>query len=74
MIVNELISNSFKYAFPDRNKGTIRIKLFSEGITNKPNSKEELKRKDMKYTLIVSDDGIGIPKNIDLENTDTLGL
>jgi PAS domain S-box-containing protein len=74
MIVNELISNSFKYAFPDRNKGTIRIKLFSEGVTNEPNSKEELKRKNTKYTLIVSDNGIGIPKYIDLENTDTLGL
>lgn len=74
MIVNELIFNSFKYAFPDRNKGTIRIKLFGEGVTNEPNSKEELIRKDTKYTLIVSDNGIGIPENIDLESTDTLGL
>jgi PAS domain S-box-containing protein len=74
MIVNELISNSFKYAFPGRDKGTIRIKLFSEGVTNEPNSKEELKRKDTKYTLIISDNGIGIPDNIDLENIDTLGL
>lgn len=74
MIVNELISNSFKYAFPGRDKGTIRIKLLTEGITNEPNNKEELKRKDTKHTLIVADNGIGIPDNIDLENTDTLGL
>lgn len=74
MIVNELISNSFKYAFPGRDKGTIRIKLLSEGVTNEPNNKEELKRKDTKYTLIVADNGIGIPDNINLENTDTLGL
>ena len=74
MIVNELISNSLKYAFQGRDKGTIRIKLFSEGVINESNSKDELKRKNTKYTLTVSDNGIGIPDNINLENTDTLGL
>src|SRR5690606_14042760 len=41
MIVNELISNSLKYAFQGRDKGTIRIKLFSEGVINESNSKDE---------------------------------
>gem|GEM_PF-4387323 len=31
-------------------------------------------RKDTRYTLIVSDNGIGIPENIDFENPETLGL
>lgn len=74
MIINELVSNSLKYAFPGRDEGKIQIKLLSEWVTNEPNNKEELKRKDTKYTLIVTDNGIGIPDNINLENSDTLGL
>ncbi|MHC1754233.1 MAG: histidine kinase dimerization/phosphoacceptor domain -containing protein [Methanosarcina sp.] len=76
MIVNELVSNSFKYAFPNRKKGEIRIKLLrEEGIRNGPgNNKEELTETYIGYTLIVSDDGVGIPEKINLENSDTLGL
>lgn len=59
IVVNELVSNSLKYAFSDRNKGIIQVKLFSE---------------ENRYTLIVSDNGAGIQENIDLENPDTLGL
>jgi PAS domain S-box-containing protein len=76
MIVNELISNSLKHAFPGRNKGTIQIKLLKEeNAGNKPsNDKEEPTWKGTKYTLIVSDDGVGISEKIDLKNSDTLGL
>jgi PAS domain S-box-containing protein len=74
MIVNELVSNSFKYAFTGRKTGEIQIKLFRKEITSEINSKEELTQKGTKYTLIVSDNGTGIPKNIDFENPDTLGL
>ncbi len=74
MIINELISNSFKYAFPNRHKGTIRIKLLSKETRDKPNNDEELAGKSTKYTLSVSDDGIGISEEIDFENSDTLGL
>lgn len=74
MIVNELVSNSFKYAFTDNNRGTIQIRLFSEETRNEEKNKEELAGKSTRYTLIVSDNGAGIPENIDLENSSTLGL
>ena len=74
IVVNELVSNSLKYAFPDRKAGEIQIKLFSEETGNEPDNKEELTGKDTRYTLVVSDNGVGIPGNIDFENPDTLGL
>jgi len=75
IIVNELVSNSLKHAFPGRNKGEIQIKLFKEEAGNEMSSgEEELTGKSAKYTLIVSDNGSGIPKAIDLEDSSTLGL
>ncbi len=71
MIVNELVSNSLKYAFPDMDKGEIQIKLFGNRLNN---DKVEFSKKINKYTLIVSDNGVGIPENINFENTETLGL
>jgi two-component sensor histidine kinase len=35
---------------------------------------EKLAEKGTEYTLIVSDDGVGIPEEIDFESSDTLGL
>ncbi len=64
MIVNELVSNSLKYAFPNRETGEVQIKLFSE----------ELAGKGTRYILIVSDNGVGIPEETDFENPETLGL
>lgn len=66
-IINELISNSFKYAFPGRDKGEIQIKLH----------REESKCEDCMNTnfiLSVSDNGVGIPENFDIKNLDSLGL
>jgi len=60
LILNELISNSLKYAFPDDNKGEINIKL------------QELKEKEVELTIM--DDGIGMPKDYEWENTYSLGL
>ncbi len=74
MIVNELVSNSLKYAFLGRKTGEIQIKLFRKETGNDLNSREKLTGKDTKYTLIVSDNGIGIPEKIDFESSDTLGL
>ena len=59
LIINELVSNSIKYAFPSNKQGKIRIELIKE---------------DNKIYLKVSDNGIGLPDNLDVENTDTLGL
>jgi PAS domain S-box-containing protein len=59
LIVNEIISNSIKHAFPDDMKGNIKIKMdhYKGG-----------------YLLEISDDGIGFPEDLDLENTSTLGM
>jgi two-component sensor histidine kinase len=70
IIINEIVSNSFKYAFSGRDKGEIRIKLF-----RKENG--ECKNEGFKSTtfiLSISDNGIGIPKDLDIENLGSLGL
>jgi PAS domain S-box-containing protein len=59
LIVNELVSNSFKYAFPNGRKGIIKISLESE---------------DDRYIMSVCDNGVGLPKHLDFKNTETLGL
>jgi two-component sensor histidine kinase len=59
LIINELISNSLKYAFPQESKGKIHISL---------------KAKDDKFKLIISDSGIGFPEELDFKNTESLGL
>ena len=77
IVVNELISNSFKHAFPDPDKGTIQIKLFKE--ENACRTDKELKSKanineNKNFTLILSDNGVGIPETFKLEHSDTLGI
>lgn len=74
LVVNELVSNSLKYAFPDRSKGKIQIKLFKNKDGSELNNGDEKLTEGIGYTLIISDDGVGIPENISLENSDTLGL
>ncbi len=60
LLINELVSNSLKYAFPEDRKGEISITLRSI-------------RED-EIELTVSDDGVGIPENMDIGSTDSLGL
>jgi two-component sensor histidine kinase len=79
LIVNEIVSNSLKYAFSSRNKGIIQIKLCKEenveSLNNTSGSKKgDYKNKVTNFILKVSDNGVGIPENINLENSDTLGL
>ncbi len=59
LILNELVSNSLKYAFPEGRKGQLTV---------------EFKLEDNKYKLIISDDGIGIPEELNYKNSDSLGL
>jgi len=61
LIVNELLTNCFKHAFPDRTNGLIEVTLQKSAI-------------DQNLHLIIQDDGVGIPENIDLKKTDSLGL
>jgi len=70
IIINELVSNSLKHAFIGRDKGEIRIKLHRE-------EKAEYKKEGCKgtsFTLTISDNGVGIPENLDIEDLDSLGL
>jgi len=59
LIVNELVSNTFKHAFPDGRGGTITIGFHRSGPC---------------YTLSYTDNGVGIPEGIDFKNTGSLGL
>jgi len=59
LLINELVSNSLKYAFPQGKAGEIIITLRSKNNT---------------YRLTVKDNGIGFPKEVDFHNTKSLGL
>jgi PAS domain S-box-containing protein len=59
LIISEIVSNSLKYAFPNRMKGKIHVSL-------KPEEDE--------YELIISDNGIGLPEGLDFNKLDSLGL
>ena len=60
LIINELVSNSLKHAFPDNKTGEIRIK-FNKNASNE-------------FELLIQDNGVGISPKIDLEHSETLGL
>ena len=58
LVINELATNSIKHAFPQGN-GIIKI---------------ELKTDDDAHILIIEDDGIGLPENLDPQKSKKLGL
>ena len=70
IIINELISNSLKHAFTEDEEGEIRIKFHRE--ENGEHKKEGCK--STSFILTVSDNGIGLPENLDIEDIDSLGL
>ncbi|MDR3669141.1 MAG: histidine kinase dimerization/phosphoacceptor domain -containing protein [Ignavibacteriaceae bacterium] len=59
LILNELISNALKYAFPDELTGELKISVKAGSDI---------------VTVTVEDNGTGFPENIDFRNSDTLGL
>jgi len=59
MIINELVSNAIKHAFPDKRKGEIDIRL---------------EEKSGKVHLSVRDDGIALPPGFKSSEVDTLGM
>jgi len=60
LIINELVSNALKYAFPNDRPGHINIRLNTTGEDS--------------FVLKVSDDGVGIEGEINQTNPSTLGL
>jgi PAS domain S-box-containing protein len=60
LIVNELLSNAFKYAFPGGKSGVVRIEL-----TREPEGRVQ---------LLVGDNGVGFPPDLQWEASPTLGL
>lgn len=60
LIINELVSNSLKYAFPNERKGEVAIRL----------SRQE----DGKLALRVQDNGVGLPAGMSVSNSKSLGL
>jgi len=59
LMVNELLTNSLKHAFPEQDTGTITVKIIEE---------------KQNVTVNVSDNGIGFEKIPDLDTSNTLGL
>jgi two-component sensor histidine kinase len=59
LIINELISNSFKYAFPEHREGKIRLSM---------------EIKDNQASLRISDNGVGLPEQSEKPVRDSLGL
>jgi two-component system, sensor histidine kinase PdtaS len=60
LIVNELVSNAFKYAFPGTGTGLISINIQSVN--------------DIDYELTIEDDGVGLPAGFEPEKSNSLGL
>jgi PAS domain S-box-containing protein len=61
LIINELLTNAMKHAFPDGRPGEIRISLQEDGH-------------DPAYELVVADNGAGMPSGFDPGSQKSLGL
>jgi two-component sensor histidine kinase len=60
LILNELITNAVKYAFPDNREGELLVSFKNPG--------------NGKQTLVVKDNGIGLPKDLDVNKGESLGM
>ncbi len=60
LIINELVSNALKYAFPDETKGKLDISMKA--------------RDDASYELVIKDSGVGLPEDFDMQKVTSLGL
>jgi two-component sensor histidine kinase len=60
LVINELVTNAFKHAFPGGRSGAIRVVLREVDPA--------------RWLVAVEDDGIGLPAQISLGKTDSLGL
>jgi two-component sensor histidine kinase len=79
IIVNELVSNSFKHAFPAGGEGEIQINLCRIDISAFKNNvsgldKECMEKNGFHYVLEVLDNGKGIPQETNFPSANSLGL
>ena len=59
LLINEIVSNAYKYGFPGKDSGKILI---------------ELKKADGKINLLIKDNGIGLPDDFEIEKSESLGM
>ncbi|AKB25089.1 hypothetical protein MSMTP_1620 [Methanosarcina sp. MTP4] len=67
IIINELVSNSLKHAFAEKDSGEINISLKRDENSTAENPEEY-------FLLDVRDSGVGFPEDLDFRDTDSLGL
>ncbi|MEG4057150.1 MULTISPECIES: PAS domain S-box protein [unclassified Microcoleus] len=60
LIANELVSNTLKHAFPDGTTGTVSVECYQTA--------------DREINLLVKDNGIGFPQNLDFRKTHSMGF
>jgi PAS domain S-box-containing protein len=60
LIVNEIITNSVKYAFKGKESGKISLKLYRD--------------EKGRFNMVISDDGVGLPEDFDDSKSHTLGI
>lgn len=59
LVINELVSNSLKYAFPEGKEGTIEVKFKSKG---------------KEVEIVIKDNGIGFGKDVEFDSPSTFGF
>ncbi len=74
LIINELITNSIKHAFPEIKKYSGEISASNSNKIKKGKINISFSNKGNMYELKVWDNGIGYPESLDIEKTETLGL
>jgi len=70
LILNEIVANCLKHAFPEGRKGTVKVTL---RYIDQRSSPDETLDEGM-AELSVEDDGIGMPKNFSLEDAGSMGM
>jgi two-component sensor histidine kinase len=59
LLINEVLTNSYKHAFPNNKSGIVSVNLVDH---------------DIYCLLTIADDGVGLPSNIDVSETPSMGM